>query len=409
VRPIDSRAIVFSCAALVGCPSPPAPDATTVDTGQPSDASDIVSMRPPFCAGPGSPPDGITLPPGFCARTFAHVQHARVIRFAPGGELFVASPNTPTSGYGGAGPEPSRIAVIPDDDHDGLGDTPVTFLANVDACHALLFAHDALYYSVGTQILRMAYTSGQRTPAAAVVIANLTDGASFVHWPHTLDVADDGTVLVSRGGNEIGSCPASRPPMGAVIALDGTLQGHVLATGLRNPMYLRCQHTRGRCYANELTGDFWDAIGGVEKLILVRDGDDWGYPCCVTRGHSIPDAGTDCTTIASGEHALTLHDTPFGMDFEPGRWPAPWTGALVIALHGSFNTWVGTRVVTIATDPSTGEPMGLPVDFATGWDDGRRDHGRPSDVVFAPDGRLFVANDITGEIIWIAPVGLRPP
>jgi glucose/arabinose dehydrogenase len=47
------------------------------------------------------------------------------------------------------------------------------------------------------------------------------------------------------------------------------------------------------------------------------------------------------------------------------------------------------------------------VDFATGWDDGRQDRGRPADVTFAPDGRLFVANDVTGEMVWIAPESLR--
>jgi glucose/arabinose dehydrogenase len=43
-------------------------------------------------------------------------------------------------------------------------------------------------------------------------------------------------------------------------------------------------------------------------------------------------------------------------------------------------------------------------DFATGWDDGSRSHGRPAAVAFAPDGRLFVANDNDGNIFWIAPM-----
>lgn len=43
-------------------------------------------------------------------------------------------------------------------------------------------------------------------------------------------------------------------------------------------------------------------------------------------------------------------------------------------------------------------------DFAIGWDDGTFMHGRPSALTFALDGRLFVANDNDGSIIWIAPV-----
>jgi glucose/arabinose dehydrogenase len=174
-------------------------------------------------------------------------------------------------------------------------------------------------------------------------------------------------------------------------------------------MYIRCHRGFGHCFGNELTGDFWDQIGGTEKLIPIREGDDWGYPCCVQRGESIPpdDGGVtaDCSTVPDPTQSLPLHDTPFGLDFEPGTWPSPWQGRLFIALHGAFTTWVGARVIAVAIDPSTGDPAADPPasDFLTGWDDGSRTHGRPSDVVFAPDGRLFVSNDITGDIVWVAP------
>jgi hypothetical protein len=67
-------------------------------------------------------------------------------------------------------------------------------------------------------------------------------------------------------------------------------------------------------------------------------------------------------------------------------------------------------------DPTTGLPVsgsdlggddeGGLTDFATGWDDGLRDHGRPAPVAFAPDGRLFIGNDTDGTIVWIAPLSL---
>jgi len=70
--------------------------------------------------------------------------------------------------------------------------------------------------------------------------------------------------------------------------------------------------------------------------------------------------------------------------------------------------------VAIPMDPTTGMPLpsnnleggtdvGM-VDFATGWDDSTLQHGRPAAVAFAPDGRLFVANDNNGMIFWIAPM-----
>src|SRR5215470_2182826 len=57
--------------------------------------------------------DWLTVPDGFCAHFFATVPAARQIKFAPGGELFVASPARPTAG--GATPGMGAIAVLADD------------------------------------------------------------------------------------------------------------------------------------------------------------------------------------------------------------------------------------------------------------------------------------------------------
>jgi glucose/arabinose dehydrogenase len=71
-------------------------------------------------------------------------------------------------------------------------------------------------------------------------------------------------------------------------------------------------------------------------------------------------------------------------------------------------------MVAIATDAATGlavpatDLMGHPSasmkDFATGWDDGLKLHGRPAAVAMSADGRLFLANDVNGDIFWIAPL-----
>ncbi len=84
-------------------------------------------------------------------------------------------------------------------------------------------------------------------------------------------------------------------------------------------------------------------------------------------------------------------------------------------LHGAYGTWKGARMIAIATVPATGlavpatDLMGHPTesmkDFATGWDDGLRAHGRPAAVAMSDDGRLFVDNDVNGDIFWVAPVG----
>ena len=362
----------------------------------------------------------LTLPDGFCAHAFAAVPNARQIKVAPGGEIFVASPTTNTTGGGPYGK--SAILVLADDDHDGFAEAPKTFLGNLASTQGLLFAKGSLYFQDATAIRRLPYVTGQRSAdaSAAELVAQITTYVSDLHWPKALDMADDGTIYVGNGGDQGEDCDPSHPFHGGILAIDGSPNGKPVAKGCRNPIAIRCQPGKNRCYAAELAKDYSGDVGGREKILPIRQGDDWGFPCCATRDTPYGDVEpTDCSDVAAEDGAFIIGDTPFGIEFERGIWPAPWKDSAIVALHGAYGSWTGARVVTIETDPTTGELIkaddrdgqskGGLRDFATGWDDGTRGHGRPAALAMSPDGRLFLANDATGQIIWIAPVGLNPP
>src|SRR5262249_50277827 len=128
--------------------------------------------------------------------------------------------------------------------------------------------------------------------------------------------------------------------------------------------------------------------------------------------------GTDCSGVAAETDSFYIGDTPFGMDFEPGTWPSPWTHYVFVATHGSAGSWQGARIVAFPTDPNTGLPLpgtnmssettntGNMIDFATGWyaNNVSTGNGRPASLSFSGDGRLFVADDNNGVIFWIAPM-----
>jgi hypothetical protein len=132
-----------------------APDgSSSFDSPPPPPAYDASYLNTPFCELPGSLvttasgvstvpgaslPDisYIHVPVGFCVHYFAKVPAARQIRFAPGGELFVASPNAPTVGGGSGGL--AAIQIVPDDNHDGVGDAQLTFMNNLAQTQGLLF------------------------------------------------------------------------------------------------------------------------------------------------------------------------------------------------------------------------------------------------------------------------------
>lgn len=377
--------------------------------------------------GSASAPDlsWLRLPPGFCAHYFGTVPDARQLRFAPGGELFVASPMTATQG---GRPEGALggIAVLPDDNHDGVADANLTFLSGLPSIQGLLFANGALYYQDAATIRSVAYHPGDRTPSSTSrVVTTITAPQAEEHWPKVMDIAMDGTIYITNGGSEDDDCLSMNPIRGGIFALQKDGSTSLVARGFRNPIALRCEADHNVCLAVELALDYSAVEGGREKLVPVRPGDDWGFPCCAS--HNLPYRGftyadnhrsPDCSGVATETGSFVIGHTPFGLDFETGAWPAPWTRRVFLTLHGDFANWAGARVVAIEIDPNTGMPNpaseigdggrdpGSLLEFATGWADGAMDHGRPAPITFAADGRMFLGNDNTGVIVWIAPVAL---
>ena len=366
----------------------------------------------------------LKLPDGFCAHYFGNVGNARQIRFAPGGELFVASPTKGTTGgCGTCGPfcpvcGKAAIFVLPDDNNDGLADAPVTFLDSLPATQGLMFAPGFFYYQDATRVMKIPYTKGDRKPSgAAQAVVDITYYSSNTHWPKTFDMADDGTIYIGNGGDQTETCDPTHPFHGGVLKIDGSAGGAQVAKGFRNPINIRCSHGHNLCFALELAKDYTTTDGGREKMVPIREGDDWGFPCCATKDLAYPGSppGTNCGSMTPENVGFLIGDTPFALAFVPSTWPAPYQNHALVGTHGAAGTWTGARVVSVALDAATGLPLpgtntsginsGSMADFATGWDDGSLAHGRPAAFDFAADGRLFIASDADGTIFWIAPIG----
>ncbi len=373
------------------------------------------------------------VPPGFCAHYFGSVPETRQLRFSPGGDLFVASPSTPTAG--GASGGMGKVVVLPDDNHDGLADPAMAYLNAMDSTQGLSFANGYFYVQNGVNIQRVAFRSGDRKPSSPVeAVTTITAQQTSDHWPKVLDMDRNGTLYVSNGSTQGASCVSPAIPLdkrdynGAIFKVNADGSNTLVAQGFRNPIALRCESNHDVCLVAELAKDGSGDQGGREKLVPIRQGDDWGFPCCATT--NVPYGGVqyedtqqtpNCSGVTPETVSFEIGHTPFGLDFETGVWPAPWKDRVFVTLHGDVGTWLGARVVGIALDPTTGLPLpatdieggsadvGNMTDFVTGWDDFKQDHGRPAAVTFAPDGRMFVGNDINGQIVWIAPITLMRP
>jgi glucose/arabinose dehydrogenase len=347
---------------------------------------------------------------------------ARQLRFAPDGHLFVASPSMGTTG--GSNNGSNAIVVLPDDDHDGVADSNVSFLSSLPATQGLLFTGGYFYFQDLSTIKRVPFKSGDLSPSAAVeLVTTITVPQDGLHWTKVLDIAQDGTIYITNGGSQSDTCVSTNPVRGSILKLLPGGGTQIVAKGFRNPISLRCETNHDVCLATELALDYSGAQGGREKILQVHQGDDWGFPCCATQ--NIPYTGVtyadthqtpDCSGVQPESAGFIIGETPFGLDFETGKWPAPWKGRVFVTLHGVFGSWAGARVVGVALDPVTGLPLASDdldgsdsanmSDFALGWDDGHLDHGRPASITFASDGRMFIGDDQQGAVIWIAPVGL---
>jgi glucose/arabinose dehydrogenase len=383
---------------------------------------------PSVVAGGGTLPDltWMRLPDGYCSHYYAAVPETRQLRFSPSGDLFVASPSATCAG--GASGGMGAVVVLPDDNHDGVADGTTTFLASLPSTEGLLFTGGYLYYQDGPLVRRMPYTTGERVATGTgEQVVDVSVYSSNLHWPKALDADDNGNVFVTNGGDNGEACEGagapdgevgtSRPFHGGILQIDGTPNGKLVARGLRNPIAIRCAKGTGTCFGLELALDFAAQEGSREKLFPIHQGDDWGFPCCATANEAYSaytNPVPDCSGVAAEDTSFLIDHTPFGLDFEEGSWTGDWKFRAFVALHGIVGSWVGARVVGIATDARTGWPVMTAetdagssptmTDFATGWDDGQRAHGRPAAITFAPDGRMFIGNDIDGSIVWIAPV-----
>lgn len=401
------------------------------DAPAPLDAADAaVDQAPPDLATLDVPPGtawcdlpmgadaevrGITVPAGFCVRRYGRIAHARVMAFSPSGDLFLASPST--TGPGGTGPGIGAIAVLPDDNHDGVSDGVTEYLrvatgiGLTGSAHGLLFANQRLYYTADNGVFSVPYTPGDRRAAAGVaptLVANLDDSE---RWTHTLARGADGTIYVSMGNYGTFMCPNPAPRRGSILAIgDGhAITGDMVARGFRNPMYIRCQPWG--CYAAELTDDGW-AAPGREKVLRFGSGQDYGYPCCYDQGLPSPanTSGVSCASVTPSLVGFPVGYTPFGHDFAPASWPAPYANGLFVGLHGQVGSWNNTGINWAPADPTTHAfSTEMATSFLGGWGHGTANEGRVADLVFAPDGRLFFTDDQQGHVYWLAPRTLRMP
>ncbi len=459
-------ALSLLAVSLAACGSAPAPTATTASiatdtppttivatatapaaTATPSEPSPTGTDAPaaptptvgPSRSSPAVPPadeatDRITVPAGFHITIFADgVAGARFLALGPDGSLYVS--------LMGSG----QIARLPDADGDGLADEVQIVASDLRLPHGLEWRDGWLYVAENDRVERLQDGTGDGLLDTRELVTDNLPGAGG-HSSRTVHFGPDGLMYVAAGSS-CNICVEDDPRRAAILRFnpDGSIPADnpfagdpdprrqaVWAEGLRNSVDFTFT-ADGLLWADHNGSDgLGDTVPPEEIVIAVEGGRHYGWPYCYTPvlGPNLPpnqegevrdermtlSEGFSCSQAVPALFTDPAHSAPLGMAFaQPGNDPAEYLSDLYVGYHGSWNTtpesYRDCKVQRILIE--NGLPVGSE-DFANGWRaEGRScgdpaSWGRPVDVVFGPDGAMYISDDAGGRVYRVVHTGETP-
>src|SRR5258707_10350096 len=394
---------------------------------------------------------GITLPDGFCPAIFAdNIGHARQMAFSPDGTLYV---NTWSGIYYNNGPVPAGgfVVALKDTHGDGHADVIERFGETVaSGGHGgtgIAFYNGMIYAEINDRIVRYPLTSNEVAPksAAETIVSGLPTMGD--HPMHPFLITPKGDLLVDLGSatndcekknrfpHSQGNDPCTeKMARGGIWRYDANKTDQRFspaeryASGLRNSEGLSLD-AAGRIFATQHGRDqlredwpeLYSARQGqdlpAEELVELRQGADYGWPECyfdnvqqklVLGPEDGGDGGKKIGVCAERQEPgafFPAHWAPNDMKIYLGtNFPKAYRGGAFIAFHGSWNRAPGPQGgYNIVFQPlADGKANGAYVVFADGFAGAVKDPGRaafrPSGLAVAPDGGLFISDDVHGRI-----------
>ena len=399
------------------------------------------------CAGDNG---GLSLPPGFCATVFAdNLGHVRHLAVAPNGVVYANSQGGPSAP--GAPPGGLLLALK---DTKGAGQADVitrfgdTAAEGSNGGTGVGVYKGYVYAEVNDRIVRYALTPGGIAPTGKpqVVISGLPVKGDHPMHPFIIDAK--GQLFVDLGSatnscqpkNRFSHVPGAQPCVeletrGGTWRYDANKLDQTFsaaeryATGIRNGegfgidaagrMFVT-QHGRDQLIQNwrDLYPDEAKATElPSEELLLLTKGGDYGWPTCyfdMAQNKLVlaPEYGGDggkavgpCAGKRAPVAAFPAHWAPNDLTIYAGKaFPTAWRGGAFIAFHGSWNRAPAPQGgYNVTFQPlKDGKAAGAYVVFADGFAGASKEPGkaafRPTGLAVAPDGALYISDDVHGRI-----------
>ena len=401
---------------------------------------------------------GLTLPAGFCASVFADsIGKARHLVVAPNGVVYVTleSMDPSTEQKLGGQPQtasPRGVAALRDVNGDGKADT-IAYFADKGETGIAIY-NGMLYVDQATRIVRYPWDSTTLAPAGKmqVVVDGIPNKPGHVARNFAID--QSGALYLNVGSSTNACQPKDRQPdlagqdpcaelktRAGVFKFDANKTGQHFsatarfATGIRNGMGLALNPGDGKLWATQHGRDglfdYWkskfpdakyQAENPAEELMQVNQNDDFGWPYCyyaVDQKKLIdaPEYGGDgkksdrCDSRKEPVATYGGHWAPMSLFFYTGsQFPAKYKNGAFIAFHGSWNRAPEQQAPgRLVFQPLSGETSAGDYEiFAEGFaqvpanevQPGTVKH-RPVGIAQAPDGAIFISDDLGGRIYRI--------
>jgi glucose/arabinose dehydrogenase len=376
--------------------------------------------------------DRLKVPEGFAIRIFAQGLSGspRFIDLGPDGSLYLSLIDA------------GMVVRLADADQNGLADSTEVVASGLNYPHGLAWQGDWLYVAENDHVERLRSTKGSGGfDVRELVTDNIPSGTG--HYTRTVHFGPDGKMYVSAGSS-CNVCQESDPRRAAILRFnpDGSIPSDnpfasdpdprrrpLWAWGLRNSVDFLW--TPG--------GEMWASMNGRDNLLdanglpdnlppevivfSIQTGSSYGWPYCYTpilgfnenaksqvldnqSGLKLP-TGFDCSQAVPAVFTDLAHSAPLGMSFvKEGNFPAVYQPDLYVAYHGSWNVKDVTNIRDCKVERvvvENGQPVRSET-FVSGWRAPGQTcaspsaYGRPADVVFGPDGAMYISDDTGGRV-----------
>lgn len=350
----------------------------------------------------------IKLPRGFTISIFANVPDARSLCLTPSGTLFVGN----RSG--------DKVYAVTDVDKNGVADKVYTIATGLTMPCGVAFKDGSLYVAEVNRILRfdkieewinepkgLSVTNQEmQTPPPPYKVVYDKLPTDRHHGWKFIAFGPDGKLYVPVGA-PCNICEEKNPVYASITRMNADGSGfEIFAQGIRNTVGFDWNPQTKQLWFTDNGGDnLGDNLPADELNVASQKGMHFGFPYC-HQGDVLDKkfgSGKDCSQFTAPAIKLGPHVAALGMRFYTGKqFPSEYQNQIFIAEHGSWNrsTPLGYRVMLVKLQ--NGKAVSY-APFAEGWlQSNGKVLGRPVDVQVAPDGSLYVSDDMKGVIYRIS-------